>query len=379
MIRRREIDLIILTAALLRFGMVAFYSFTGDSDPDGYGFRALMFSEMSIPELFANFQTGAYFYSWLISFFYRAFGESMLMVRSLNGLLSMLAIVIVYDLIRDLYNKEVARKAMLFMAAFPALIRFSAPFASRETLYLFLEMVALRNLFSYYKGKGIQFLILGVISTGFACIVHTASFMFFVLILLIFMNNSAGDRGIQLLIGAVGACFVCAGIWFMTSRGIGTEKLYLNSGGLNLDKLNWISESSADGRAAYLKGFTFSNPVLTVLFLPVRTAFFLYAPFIWMIRAAADIFGFVDAALYLLVSYYAVKNIQAILANEQRSREQLFVLFIGVMLLCMLAMFAIGTSNYGTALRHRAKLILFFVVLCGPLLDWPIHIRGEKY
>ena len=40
----------------------------------------------------------------------------------------------------------------------------------------------------------------------------------------------------------------------------------------------------------------------------------------------------------------------------------------------MLAMFAIGTSNYGTALRHRAKLISMFVLLCGPYFDYPIHI-----
>lgn len=377
MSKHREVDLIIVIATLLRFAMVAFYSYSGDSDPDGYGIRALYFSEMSIPEAFANFPTGAYFYSWLISFLYRVFGESALMVRSVNGLMSVASIVMAYELICELYGKGAARKALMFLAVFPALLRFSAPFASRETLYVFLEMISLKNLFSYYKGEGVQFLFLGVLTTALACIVHTASFMFFVLMLLIVMNNSAGDRGMQIIIGIIGAAFVGIGIWFMTSRGIGTEKLYLNSGGLNLDKLNWISESSAEGRAAYLQGFTFTNPVLTALFLPVRAAFFLYAPFIWMIRAVADVFGFIDAALYLLLTYYAIKNVQLIPKKTDRSREELFVVFIGVMLLCMLAMFAIGTSNYGTALRHRAKLVIFFVILCGPLLDWPMHISKK--
>ncbi len=85
---RKEVDFVLLIGVLLRFASVLFYSCTGDSDPDGYGIRASMFAAMSIEELFENFQTGAYLYSWLISFPYRILGEDMDVVRSINALMS---------------------------------------------------------------------------------------------------------------------------------------------------------------------------------------------------------------------------------------------------------------------------------------------------
>lgn len=373
--RRKDADLYLLVGILLRFAAVGFYSVTGDSDPDGYGAMARLYANMSPEDLISNFPTGAYFYSWLISFPYRLFGESELMVRSINGLLSCVALFIAYDLVRSLFGNKAARKATLFLAVFPALIRFSGPFASRETLFAFLELMALSLIYRYYSGGGAILLLPTVAVVAMACIVHTSAFMFFVLLLLVVMNNSSADKGMKLLIGTLGIVFVSVGVYLMFSRGIGTEKLYLNNGGLDLDKLNWISESSADGRAAYLKGFTFSNPVLTVLFLPVRVAFFLYAPFIWMVRNMLDVFGFIDGLLYILVSYHSIRHVRAILMKKSAaSRNERFVLYVGIMLICMLAMFAIGTSNYGTALRHRAKLIYLFVIICGPFLNWPIHI-----
>lgn len=376
--KRREVDLILMVGVVLRFASVAFYCLVGDSDPDGYGYRAVMFADMDLDQLLVNFQTGAYFYSWLISFPYRLFGESPEIIRCLNGLLSCVSLFMAYDLARALHGDEPAKRAAIFLAVFPALIRFAGPFASRECLFVFLCMAALTSIYKYYLGKGGMYLIPASVCIIFACIVHTSAFMFFVLVLLIVMNNSTADKGMRLLIGVLGASAVGAGVYLMFRSGIGTEKLYLNNGGMDLEKLNWISESSADGRAAYLQGFTFTNPVLTALFLPVRAAFFLYAPFIWMVCNALDVFGLVDGVLYLFVTWCAIRNIRSIMAKKANaSRDEKFVLYLCVMLLCMLAMFAIGTSNYGTALRHRAKLISMFVLLCGPFLRWPFHLKSR--
>ena len=372
--RRKDADLYLLIGVLVRFASVLFYSYMGDADPDGYGAMALMYSHMTPEQLILNFPTGAYFYSWLISFPYRLFGPNEMMIRSINGLLYCCSLFISYDLAKSLYGEKPAKKVALFLAVFPAIIRFSGPFASREALFVWLSMQSLLLLYQFYNGEGSAKLLLAIPCILFACIVHTSAFMFFVLLFLIMMNNSSGDKGMQILIGFIGCCVVAAGLFFMFKKGIGTEKLYLDKGGMSLEKMNWISEASADGRAAYLKGFTFTNPVLTALFLPVRAAFFLYAPFIWMVRNALDVFGFIDGALYLLVTYHAVQNIRAILEKLERTRNEKFVLFLTVMLLGMLAMFAVGTSNYGTALRHRAKLISMLVLLCGPFFDYPMHI-----
>lgn len=371
--KRRHADTYLLVGVLLRFVSVVYYCLMKDADPDGYGFRALAFANMPLGTLFANFQTGAYLYSWLISFPYRVFGPDDQLIRAINGFLYCRSLFIVCDLSYELYGPKVSKKASLFVAIFPALIRFAGPFASREALFVWLVLASIKFIYHFYINGDVSQLILAVMPVVLACIVHTSAFMLFVLVLLILMN-SCEDKGMKILIGVLGLCFVGGGVALMFSKGIGTEKLYLDQGGMNLEKMNWISESSADGRAAYLKGFTFTNPILTALFLPVRVAFFLYAPFIWMVRNALDIFGFVDALLYIVVTIQVYRNIQRILKEGCISRKDRFVLFLGLTLLCMLAMFAIGTSNYGTALRHRAKLISIFVLIAGPYIDFPIHL-----
>lgn len=373
---RREADLVLIVGVLLRFASVLFYSLTGDSDPDGYGLRASMFAAMSLGDLFENFQTGAYFYSWLISFPYRLFGEDMVMIRSFNALLSCAALFMSYDLSKSLFGSRTAYKAGLFLAVFPALIRFAGPFASRESLFVFLLLAAVSSIYAYYSGKGFLHLACALACIIFATIVHTSAFMLFVLLLLVLLNNSSADRGMKMIAGGLGFGLIGVVVAIMFGGGIGTEKLYLDRGGLSLETMNWISEASADGRAAYLQGFTFNNPVLTALFLPVRAAFFLYAPFIWMIRNMLDVFGCVDGCLYILLTVCALRNVRDILrCKNSKTRNQQFVLYLGITLLCMLAMFAIGTSNYGTALRHRAKLAMLFVLIGGSRLDWPFHLK----
>lgn len=109
--KRKDADLYLLIGVLVRFASVLFYSYMGDADPDGYGAMALMYSHMSPEQLILNFPTGAYFYSWLISFPYRLFGPNEMMIRSINGLLYCWSLFISYDLAKSLYGERPAKKS----------------------------------------------------------------------------------------------------------------------------------------------------------------------------------------------------------------------------------------------------------------------------
>ena len=118
------------------------------------------------------------------------------------------------------------------------------------------------------------------------------------------------------------------------------------------DYLRERTQIAARDRAAYLTGFAPTSPLSMLLQTPLRILYFLYTPFVWMVSAAVDVVGFFDALLYIFLSIYAFKG----LASHRR-KDKLLFWGIVLILVVFLLVFAWGTSNYGTAIRHRQKIV----------------------
>lgn len=166
----------------------------------------------------------------------------------------------------------------------------------------------------------------------------------------------------------------------MLSSGIGMEKFGIGGGvDLDVESISNIGEMSAAGRAAYLSGVSFSNPILTLLFLPIRMLYFLYTPFLWMISSAIDIVGLFDAILYIWVSIPMWKQIKEIRRKRNnKTSDDRFIFLLFITLIVIIAMFAAVTSNYGTAIRHRCKLFPIFLLIALTKLDFPFIKRSLK-
>lgn len=96
--------------------------------------------------------------------------------------------------------------------------------------------------------------------------------------------------------------------------------------------------------------------------VPARLLYFLFSPFPWDIRLPAHIIGYVDGAIYLALVALILANVGKIWRNPA-ARMVLLVFLV------LLVSLALGTANFGTAIRHRAKLVLLLVVLAAPYLD----------
>ena len=379
-IRRRYADLPLLVGVFLRFAIAMRYSFSGDPDPDGYGMLASYYASLPLLETIVAMPKGAYWYSWLVSFAYRAFAESEIMIRFMNAAMSCWAVFITCDLSEHLYGQRVARRVAVFLSLFPSLIRFSSSFASRETLFVFLVIVSVRHMLTYYERGSLLHAFLGLVAVLCACIVHTSAVLFFALFLFLVVDKSSLDAGMRLLMGTLGTVGVAAIGLLLVRNGIGVEKLYLDRGENLLETANWISNASAEGRAAYLVGAQSSNPLMFVMLLPVRMAFFLYAPFVWMIRTGLDVLGCFDGLLYLWTTISCVSHARSILGRQMLSVQDKFVFCLAVILVGLIMMFSVGTSNYGTALRHRAKLIMLISLVAGPcMLKRAMPGEGSRY
>jgi hypothetical protein len=107
-------------------------------------------------------------------------------------------------------------------------------------------------------------------------------------------------------------------------------------------------QGAARSRAAYLQNDIPSSPAGFVAQVPLRSVYFLFTPFPWMTRSPGDVVALFDALAYIAM-FLAMLRVPRVMWNDVSLRGLSFVLLLGVV------PFAISTSNYGTALRHRAK------------------------
>ena len=122
----------------------------------------------------------------------------------------------------------------------------------------------------------------------------------------------------------------------------------------NIEYLNHVVvgrflASTGTGRTAYLMNLMPSNLVEFALYLPIRMVYFLFAPFPWMIGEAGDIFVFLDGTFYIILTVMAFRRLKFLDSKIKKAVLLYFFAFVVV--------FSIGTTNYGTAMRHRHKIL----------------------
>jgi hypothetical protein len=143
------------------------------------------------------------------------------------------------------------------------------------------------------------------------------------------------------------------------ASGYGQQKFEgLQSG--DLSALSAKQGNFARGRAAYLEDLHATSTTDMIWQTPIRVTFFLFAPFPWMLESAADAFGVVDSLLFVILIGWAVRNRKAV------TEVPLRLLTLGVFG-AMAVVFAIGVSNYGTAVRHRGKMLPLLVAAAASI------------
>ena len=126
----------------------------------------------------------------------------------------------------------------------------------------------------------------------------------------------------------------------------------------NIDTIVSWQAYSARGRGAYLSDVHIDVWLDLIWNLPLRVMYFLGAPFVWMVSQFRDLLGLLDAVVFL---YIASK-----IALGVRQRRLLTIdVYLSIILVVagVVAVFALGTSNYGTAFRHRAKIFPWLLLL----------------
>jgi hypothetical protein len=135
---------------------------------------------------------------------------------------------------------------------------------------------------------------------------------------------------------------------------------------LNLEVLEAIKNHrtyTPIGRASYDIPFDYSSIFMGIYSSGMIYIHYLFTPFVWNISSLADLYAGSEAILHLILIYYSIRA----WLMEKGQRKQL----IGLMLILFFVIsfiFAVGTTNYGTGIRHKMLSWWLLVIMGGPYL-----------
>ena len=308
----------------------------------------------------------SHFYPWLMSLVYLVTGRSFLLLQSISVFVGVLSVYATWLLGSEVWNDRAGRRAAWVMALYPTVVMYSA-LPLREAYLTCILMFGLVWVARWSReGKVRQaiwaFLLFGV-GTFFHGSIFLVAFAFLVVIAskILLRGGQSIIRGRLRLTALIGLIVIGGGLLYWGLSGAYVDKLGRLTDIFDLQR--WVSYSQAkyyaDGHASnsVYPGWTAPETVGDLVWaIPVKIIYLLFSPFPWDMRTPAHLIGVIDGLLYLGLIIIITRNIKTIWLNPA-ARTVLLVI------LPFIFAYAIGTSNFGTSIRHRAKFVGVLIML----------------
>ena len=367
----KELKIIILAGFVVRIILVCMDVFVArlpDAGTDDDGFYSTSLDIYNNNYSNALEITRGGIFPKLLALVYFLIGSSRFSAQYLNALLYVISsLVFIRSMINFGVTKKYLKVGTFIFCLMPNTILFNS-ILRRETI---MELCLCSSIFffsKWYIDKKLIFSLMTILFIALASLFHTA-FIFGALIFVIYFalyNKQKGavsfsiNKFSKLLI-----LLICAII-----LGIGFLSLWKN-------KLTSISDmgdiysttNRASGDSVHLENYKVNNVGQLIAFTPLKLFYFLFSPVPWKFRNTMDIISFVlDVLVYVILIVSVLK-----LPKESSSRL-LFVTFV-----LMSVIFALGTFNSGTAIRHRFSLLPYLLSSYAIVETRKNRLKREKY
>jgi 4-amino-4-deoxy-L-arabinose transferase-like glycosyltransferase len=369
---------ILWVAFALRAGAALFHFYVAplpDSGADAIKFEltAWEWAQGGLGEALGHF-TGpsSYFISWMIALFYASTDRSLLLAQSLSVFVGTGTVLLGWLLVRELWGERIAMKAGWVLVFFPTLVLYSA-ITLREAYIWFFLSLALLGVVRWARVGGLRPILLATFGFVGATFFHGAM----VVGLLVFAGVVLWFSIKRVVLGLLRSklrvfALVLVVLALLPVAGflggvISVPKLgdisRISDVEVLLGKMVRSSRSSggAEDGAAYPAWTVPNSPIELVYKAPIRATYFAFSPFPWDVRQSRHLIGVFDGLLYLALAFLMCRNRKAIWADPA-ARTVLFIL------LGYLLVFGLAIGNFGTGIRHRAKIVVMLIALAAPYL-----------
>lgn len=318
----------------------------------------------------------AYLYSLIMSVPYAVVGRAPLLLQTFSVLVGTWCVVLSWRLAADLWDEAAAVRAAWAVALFPTLIMYSA-LTLREVYFTAFLLLGLIFLVRWLNEGRLSSTLFACAAFLLAALFHTGA-LAAVAALLAIVTWRLGARlfsalyrgnlffpGMLLIVGAI-SLFI-----FLVLSDPRIPKVGQFRSLLGPEVYLRVLEGRMLGGASYPEWMTPHDGWDLFWAIPLRVVYLLFSPFSWDVTEVRHIVGFLDGIFYAgLVSL--------MLANAGKIRRNPAAMGVIVVLIACLLVFGIGTGNFGTAVRHRAKILAVVAVLAGPYLARLVWARNAK-
>jgi hypothetical protein len=303
-----------------------------------------------------------------------------LMLQALNALGGTLIVLNVYLIARELWGRQRAQTVAWFVALFPFLIQISAV-THREVAIVYPFTLGSLFLVRWVRRDKVRLRHLGagLLFFGIATIIH-GGMIAAIFGAVTFLVASAFKNSLKRLV--VGQVKISAmvvfliigggGIGMAVGGGIPEISKVGNLTGIGAEMIASMAEARAEGEAAYLEETFPTSLTEVVLQMPLRVVYFLFAPMPWHVSSAGHLIALLTDVTGYIIVFFGLWGSRHQIVHERGALALLAIL------LAAIAAFALVTSNFGTAMRHRAKFIPILAALwASPLFRFRIVLKSR--
>ena len=347
----------------------AFWFRTIGADMDANSFHVLAV-EISNNGVF-HLTSDANLYKQIVGFLYWLTQPSLIIGEQLSILsisISMIVLVNIIDLLK--LNKFQTPLVFLY-AALPSMVALGA-ITLREPLEILFLISAIyfglkMRIYPNKKILNFCFLLLFCLCMG---LLHKALFLYGVILVGIFLIwNVNKNKSIfiinkyRFLILLITPILLITLFYIAGNSNIAGADLYRMISSLEiLDAIERHRTYTPIGRASYGIPFDTSSFIAIIYSSFLIYLNYLFAPFIWQVSTLPDIYAYLESVAHIILVYYSIK----LWRLEKGQTHQLLGMMLFLFFILSL-MFAFGTTNYGTGMRHKIMTWWMLVLMGGPL------------
>ena len=351
----------------------AYYFLLIGADMDAIGFHetAIVMAHSIQPGWFAEFggmDAGSGSYTRFLAVFYRLFGDSKFLGQELSILAFAFSCLLMVKLTKRLGVVRWQIGLIFIYGLLPSVIVFTS-ITMRESFQLLFFLMVTYFSISLRRTPSLSKMIMMIIAGFGLGILHNGLVIYavFLVCLGFFWGLRFSLRkweGRSLIAKLVGAGLLGSVLftWFVIASDVGGASRALISGeGAEYAGVYRDRTTTSYDRASY--GGKLDTSSLTSFIPSAAMVFTMYmlAPFPWQIRDAVDFYAAFEGYLRLLLIYQALATWYRA-SGERRSQW-------GFLIICFFSLeflWAMGTANWGTAIRHHVIAYSLLVLTGGP-------------
>ena len=311
---------------------------------------------------------GPSLYRNLLGVFYWIFGPSLILAEQLSILAFSISCVVLVKILGQLELSHYKVPILLAFGALPTMVLLGSLTLREPFQLVFFMLTVYFGLKMHIRGDINRYFFFMIMSSVCMGAFHQALSIYAFLLVILFLLwtyrpvSCLGKVKKLRFMAVLAIPALIIGIY--TNVGTSSSLAWFISGNEELLKRAVrYREFAQAGRASYGIEIDFSSTFMTIYSSLMLYIHYLFAPFPWDIINTKDAYASIESLSRLVLVFFAFKSWRNAYGAQRRLLGLMLILFFS-----MTFLWAIGTTNYGTAIRHNMLTWWILVITGLPLL-----------